>query len=253
MGVAVAGGVFEDSVVTNCEASDAHNNHGCGLSLSGGVVRRCRIVGNKRTKTYQGVSYGAGAYVSGGLLENCEIVGNSSSVKTAGVYLQGGTVRNCLIAGNVGAIDGDALCIPSDAATVAEVVNCTIASNGTSAYPAVCLAKGTLRNTIVYGNVGVNLTKDDLAQVFNSCWPENTSTHDGNIGANPVFRNSRRGDWRLRSSSPCIDVADWQALGATMDEVREMKDCAGARRFAGENVDMGCFENPSSGFSLIVR
>ena len=253
VGVAVAGGVFEDSVVTNCEASDAHNNHGCGLSLSGGVVRRCRIVGNKRTKTYQGVSYGAGAYVSGGLLENCEIVGNSSSVKTAGVYLQGGTVRNCLIAGNVGATDGDALCIPSDAAAGAEAVNCTIVTNGTAAHPAVYLAKGKLRNTIVYGNAGVNLTKDDLAQVFNSCWPENTSTHDGNIGANPVFRNPRRGDWRLRSSSPCVDAADWQALGATMDEVREMKDCANARRLAGENVDMGCFENPSSGFSLIVR
>ena len=253
VGVAVAGGVFEDSVVTNCEASDAHNNHGVGLSLSDGVVRRCRIVGNKRTKTYNVVSYGAGAYVSGGVLENCEIVGNSSSVKTAGVYLQGGTVRSCLIAGNVGATDGDALCIPSDAAANAEAVNCTIVTNGTAAHPAVYLAKGKLKNTIVYGNAGVNLTKGDLAQVFNSCWPENTSTHDGNIGADPIFRNPRRGDWRLRSSSPCVDAADWQALGATKDAVREMKDCANARRLAGENVDMGCFENPSSGFSLIVR
>ncbi len=249
VGVAVAGGVFEDSVVTNCEASDAHNDHGVGLSLSDGVVRGCRIVGNRRTKTYYGVSYGTGAYVSGGLLENCEIIGNSSGAATAGIYLQGGTVRSCLIAGNVGATDGDALCIPSDAAAGAEAVNCTIVTNGTAAHPAVYLAKGKLRNTIVYGNAGVNLTKDDLAQVFNSCWAENTSTHDGNIGADPVFRNPERGDWRLRAASPCVNAGD----NACWEGVANPTDLLGQPRICSRKVDMGCFEKQASDFLMILR
>ena len=257
LAVAVTGGLFCDSVISNCEARRMHMNTGVGLCLSGGIVRNCTIVGNRRTGSFYAAGVAVGAYVDGGVLEGSRILGNTVEAGcggTSGLRVVGGTVRSCLIVGNVGGTEPEALLVPPDAADDVSIVNCTIASNVTASCPAVRLEKGRFLNGIAYGNSGTNLAAADRALVRASCWPENASSRDGNlVNADPLFRSPARGDYRLRRGSPCVDAGLWEALGATREEVRGQADAVGARRLTGLSVDMGCCENDQHGLMLLVR
>ena len=234
-----------------------HMNTGVGLCLSGGIVRNCTIVGNRRTGSFYAAGVAVGAYVDGGVLEGSRILGNTVEAGcggTSGLRVVGGTVRSCLIAGNVGGTEPEALLVPPDAADDVSIVNCTIASNVTASCPAVRLEKGRFLNGIAYGNSGTNLAAADRALVRASCWPENASSRDGNlVNADPLFRSPARGDYRLRRGPPSVAARLGEALGAPREEEPGQADAAGARRLTGLSVDMGCCENDQHGLILLVR
>ena len=232
------------------------------VSVNGGVLRRSVIRNCKDVST--AVSFAL--QLNGGLVDSCVITNNVHEGNDAGdpgaVCVSGSKARlhNSLIAFNRSRYNGAGLRLSNSAA--GEIVNCTIVSNtaargfagvitdSNSVQPVVCC------NNIVAGNVSpetANL-KDSIASWFSySCGPD-LVRGVGNIAADPLFETRRsRPLFSLSRRSPCIDRGSWLALGETKDAVRAQTDLRGAARLSGPEVDIGCYECPLKGFTLLVR
>ena len=155
------------------------------------------------------------------------------------VYINGASarMRNTLVAGNTGTTIGGVRLI-----SAAEFSNCTVAGNVSRSGVAGVKLDGHPSdgiNNLIWGN----LAAGEESEIVNG---ENISfSHIG--GADPLFRNSAKGDYRLRCHSPCIDaghVTDWMNAGF---------DAAGARRLVGASVDTGCYENPQHGVMILLK
>ena len=195
-----------------------------------------------------------GVLVTAGTLVNSVVDGCYAYNKgCGGLRLEGKDARavNVLVAGNAAAFNAQGAQVVSGA-----FVNGTVAGNGTNAVPSAAALKlegGTFENGIVWANgacaAQVARTGGTIAR---SCFPEATGT-DGNLSADPRFRNPVRGDWRLKGSSPCIDAGDWRALGAERGAVCAAEDLLGAPRLRGRDVDLGACECHAGGLMLFVR
>jgi hypothetical protein len=215
--VRIGGGTLEDStIVTNTSASSAWCG---GLYLSSGVARRCRILRNN-----SGGSWVGGVYFSGGRLENSLIAGNrGGSAYGNGIDMEGGAL-----------------------------VNCTVASNS----PAAGLGSGVYRtgggitNSIIYGN-GTNGPNDNYygaaSAAWYSCAPELTNSAQGNVTADPKFRDIRILDCHLRGGSPCMNK------GITLSGMTSQTDLDGGSRVVGGKVDMGAYEATFLGSVFMIR
>ena len=131
-----------------------------------------------------------------------------------GVY--DATAVNCILVGNfrAGAGGGD-------------IYNCVSTRNGygttaTRAY-----------NSIVKDNHEQNATS--YASYYYCCTGPMPSNGKGNITNAPLFVSAGKGDFRLRSDSPCIDAG-------TNEWCITQTDFAGNRRIQGSRVDIGCYE-----------
>ena len=238
-GVGILGpGRLISCVVTNnyaWETVDGYSGGGVCMTDSGAVVRDCLIANNHAqyglTDTREDTRHGGGIAMTAGLVENCIIRDNVAYGNYGGIYQMGGTVRNCLVDGNWSPKkDNQGVGVT---AASASFVNNTVVTNGCADRPAgigANLAAGTVRNSVFWGTVGSDASQGG-ATVANCLFG----------GASP-FRNPARGDWRLRSGSPCIGAGDWTALGASPEAVRAMRDLGGQPRLFGGQVDIGCFE-----------
>ena len=208
------GGVIEDCVIRGASGS-GWSQHGLGIFLYGGRASRCRIMNNSSTAdNSQG---GAGLGASAGLIEDCLIASNSC-MSAGAVYLTGtATMLNCTITANTGTKYAGVYC---DSDNV-RVINCAIFGNVAKHTPEGKVYRGT---TAVYANCASDLEI-----------PGATDCLVGQSG----FREASNGDYRPGASSICLDAGlprvDYGAVGAT--------DLAGLPRVAGENVDIGCYEN----------
>lgn len=214
--------------------------------------------------------------------------GQNANHKAAVHVHQGGTLRNSLVVGNKitqkGLIDGSygtrsgAVVLWGDAT----VENCTIADNliwhdaGLTIVPDDITKSYTLynpiaRNNIAWGNIATN--RDDgtsfrcdvrdisapkvdgaggyLAdpRVSTTCALELTVENDrGNFSADPRFRRAAKGNYRLRSGSPCIEGGvelEWMTADAT--------DLDGTPRKQSAKPSMGCYEGIPAGLSILVK
>jgi len=197
---------------------------GGGVYCLTGTVRRCLLTKNRAWG-------GGGVYChTGGRVEDCAIVDNYGGISGGGVVVHGGTILRCRIMRNWALNGGGARafygCLIGNS-TIAEnmgggpsgillqdtsvVHNCTITANlvtyddecgGIS-----CHSGGIVRNSIIYGNEGVNW------QTFTNIWPTNVASYaytcttplppgTGNITNDPQLTPS----YRLKSTSPCIDA-----------------------------------------------
>jgi hypothetical protein len=68
----------------------------------------------------------------------------------------------------------------------------------------------------------------------------------GNQESDPLFKNLAAGDLRLRHGSPCINAGLYQ------DWMDEACDVAGQPRILNKYVDIGAYENPLPGGTLII-
>ena len=119
-----------------------------------------------------------------------------------------------------------------DAASAATIVNNTIAANpggGVRAWGSAC----TVANCIIWGN-GEDLCGPPATY---SCVQDPTKGI-GNIASYPHFVAPARGDYRLRSYSPCIDAGT--AGPVTPDD----RDIDGYPRNFRRGVDIGAHEKP---------
>lgn len=207
--------------------------YGGGVYVAAGTVRACIVTGNNAGGRF---SEGGGIYLTaGGLVENSLIVGNRDSggdrSQGGGIRMTGGIVRNCTITGNSANREGGGIYRTGGVVTNSIIVN-NFAVNG-------------------IGNHNVDGQTSAFAY---SCSPDLIDGVDGNITADPVFRdpgedhglNHVRGDYRLNYAlSPCRNA------GINQPWMLTAVDLAGLPRILMGNVDMGCYETPPPRGSLI--
>lgn len=232
-GIVLSAGLVIDSIIRGSYVNGGGaDKRGSGVRIFGGTVSRCVVSNN----TAQGIAYGGGVYLDGGRLENSLVVDNVADRTGGGVQNVGGTVVNCLVCDNVAAQSGTGVFQSNGS-----LLNLTIADNRTNTADVVgCnVTGGTMKNCIVWGNEGtVQLSaSDEIAGDSSNWW-----------AANPLFKSVARGDYRLKSSSKCIDKGDdtaWEDLSGAVD-------LKGGPRLLNKHVDIGCYECALRGLVLIL-
>jgi hypothetical protein len=179
---------------------------GGGLDITGGITHLtgCLITQNSAVGQH-GWGGGALTVLDGVLsLSDCRVVDNASPGGAGGLRIGAGTklsVFRTLIAGNSGspAIHID------DASGV--FVNCTVADNSAGAFLFSTSSQGnSLVNSILWGNGTSDI--EGYAPVVQYSDVQRGFEGSGNIASDPLFLDPQRGDYRLRSASPCIDAGD---------------------------------------------
>ena len=222
------GGVWcasSNAFVTNCVIVDnVATNQGGGVW--GGTVGRCTLSDNSAP------SGGGAAYAS---LENI-VVSNNTSTGTGGGVFQCG-LNNGLLTANRAEAGGGAY--------GGTLSNCTLSQNqansGGGAESAV------LNNSIIYLNsapTGENTTNCTVNYCDTSPLPD---TGAGNIDADPVFVDVVGANFRLQSTSPCLNAGN-NALVVDPSN----GDLDGNVRISGARVDMGAYELPTGASPVIT-
>ncbi len=228
-GVLVTDSTISGNAIANTlSASYGANADGGGLWLCGGFVDVVNTRIRNNVVQARGTAYGGGLYTEGG------------ATYTAGFYL-----RNCLVAGNFvqglygtlhesgGGVHGQTGNITFD--------QCTIATNkhsGISTWNGAHL----FNNCIVYGNgddlYGRTVHTVTLKNVLlTSGETEYLAASTGVIYGDPMFKDSSKGNFRLRHESPAQDagvVLSWMdASSVDLDDLP---------RIYNSLPDLGCYE-----------
>ena len=226
-----------------------YDGTGGGAFLDGCTVSNCLVSGNS---AFNG---GGGLYVdnNGLTLSRSLVSGNvaddgDGGANGGGVYCDGGAlaVNNCLLIANRAANNGGAIYAYGDTT----VNDSTIGGNSANYGGGLCCnSSATLNNSIVQGNTANNHQNYYLdSSSFDHCCTTPDPGGAGNVIADPLFLGN--GNYRLRSSSPCVDAG-------TNDTVAGSADLDGNPRIVKGTVDMGAYEfqrllvitNPAAGFS----
>lgn len=232
---AAANTIVSNCVIINCSASD------WGGGASGGTLNDCTLIGNFS----QYGATGGGAFSAN--LNRCLLIGNMTTqagggagsctidrcVFTNNSALVGGgsynsTLTNCVLAGNSTTDRGG-----GDYVSVLN--NCTLAENSS---PNGGGANGSaLYNCIVYHNT----IPDYLGCYMEYCCavPLPDSGY-GNITNSPLFVNEASANFRLQSTSPCINAGKNTYAPFVVD-------LDGNPRIKGGTVDVGAFEFQTPG------
>src|ERR1035441_9533517 len=225
----------------NCRLVANRSRYGGGAS--GGTLLNCVLDGNSAT--------GSGGYDGGfsGILSNCTVTGNSANLSAGGV--SGGTVYNCLITSN-SAASGGGVYVGNN-----RLYNCTICANtatnsggGLGMYYSG--GNATLVNCIIYGNsANSNANWESYGggyydNYYDHCCttPEPKQSFFCITNA-PGFVDWPSGNFRLQTSSPCINAGENWELPLT-------NDLDGRARIAGGTVDMGAYEFQGSGMGEFI-
>jgi len=213
----------------NCLVTDNEATTFAGGTFEGTLIN-CVVTKNKT------VGNGGGGGTMYGTLENCIISENETGGYGGGVY--GGTLKNCLITRNTGYNYGGGV---YGNGTV--LINCTVWGNTLTATSGsgAGVSGGTVLNSIVWGNTMNGGTLANWSAggcaITNSCTMPMPSSYYGadNITDDPMFVNATAGDFRLRLTSPCINMGN----NAHTDSATDLD---GNPRVVGGVVDMGAYE-----------
>ncbi len=242
----------QDTIIEGFDAGQSYGSVRCVYMTAGilsGFTLRKGTTPGLLPSGYHWENSGGGAYLTGGILERCIITGNRANVgEGGGVY--GGTANACYIRGNQAVLGGGAY--------KATLNNCAISGNtfgGGTAYCTLnnCSVVGntafqayaggsfndTVRNTIVYHNILSIPAFGGSANHYGSTFLNSCTTPlpsgSGNITNDPQFVNYTGGNLRLLTNSPCINK------GSNVYVVGSI-DADGNARIVGGIVDMGAYE-----------
>ena len=196
-------------------------------------------------------SNGGGIYCSGTnpMISNCVIIDNSADSTAGGVYK--GTIYNCEIIGNSAENAGGIYnSIVNNSAIIRNsaknngggtyngtVNNCTIIWNAV-ANDGGGTFEGTINNSIIYYNSAKN-NSNRYNGTYNYCCTTPNPSGTGNIIGPPQFVDTNLFNYRLKSSSPCINAGNNSYAPMPVD-------LDGNPRIFDGIVDMGCYESPYS-------
>lgn len=217
----------------NLFSGNSSRQFGGALFNCDGTIQHNRFVGN--------YSYGSGDSGTGGALAECDgtiqnnfITANLAKINGGALAGCKGSIRNNTIWDNVAQQRGGAL---YNCAGL--FFNNTVSRNRASHAGAMADCTAFVANCIVWDNpttVGLQAVENSRPPVF-SCfenWPDDGR---GNLSRNPRFVNPSEGDFRLQSSSPCLDAGNTYYLPQEY-----LVDMNGNGRLAGRAVDMGSHE-----------
>lgn len=189
---------------------------------AGGILENCILSDNS------GVSPGA---VYGGVLNRCHLINNHATNWGGGA--RSSTLNNCLLTGNSADLSGGGV-------YQGTLNNCTLTENS-AVNDGGGAAFATLNNCIAYFNLAPLDPNHLVSTLSNSCSVPSPSGA-GNIPHDPEFVNPPAGDFRLRATSPCIDLGDNSTAPGP-------GDLNGRLRITNATVDMGAYES-NGGYSL---
>jgi len=225
------GGGANASTLFNCLLEGNFAALGGGGGSQGGVLIGCTLSNN--AAGYNGyISRGGGSY--GGTLINSVLVGNQALDFTFGSYGGGSydsRLYNCLVTRNSAENGGGVV------SSFLTMRNCTIWGNTASSFGGGVIGS-TLYNCIVYSNSAPNspnYSTNDIGHLNYSCTTPLPTNGTNNISGEPQFVNTATYDFRLRSSSPCIDAGN-------NSHATNVTDLAGNPRIIHGIVDMGAYE-----------
>ncbi len=223
------GGLIEGFTIRNGKAEDFAT--GGGVSLLGGVLRKCKVNDNEGNSI-------AGVYARNAVIDSCRVYSNQGA-DVGGVTIEESDLVNSLVYANhsmygAGSVKG-----------TGRVLHSTIFGNRSgyfmshfSPYFGISpVFEGSMRNSIVWSEPVIGLWRE---QSFYSCF-DTASDQNGNISLPPRFANIE-GDpstWDLTplNGSPTIDRG---ALETSIEF-----DILGNSRPGGDNaICMGAIESP---------
>ena len=230
------------SIVQNCTFTGTTPDYGgygtyFDVSSSGVLVSNCTFSAITETKSGYGLIYVSG---NDAIFSDCRFTGNST--KGHMIYYhskRGMLVRNCLFAGN----SNSGSLINQNGAYGYTIENCTFAGN-VDTRSALSSDGSTpctnyLVNTVFTAPIEAP-TAVKTVVASNCCLTAllGGESDSGNITPDaPGFKSPAKGDYRLLSTSPCVDAGlhlGWMDASAL--------DLSGRPRINGGAVDIGCFE-----------
>jgi len=209
-----SGGGTYAGTVNNCIISGNSANNGGGTFHS--IINNCTISKNLASED------AGGTYCS--TVNNSTISGNSAGNEGGGTFWY--TINNCIISGNSANNGGG---------TFHSIINnCTISENSAS-HAGGGTFNGSVFNSIIWSN-SASITSNNVCNgnIRYSCtFP--LPYGGGNISNDPEFVSYIDRDWRLESTSPCINAG-------TNAFAPMPVDLDGNPRIIDGTVDMGCYE-----------
>ncbi len=219
-----------------------------GFTISGGYAE-----GSGPTQSGAGMLN----YMNEPTVINCTFTGNYAEYAGGGMmnFDSNPTVINCTFTDN-SAEYGGGMYNAED--TAPSVINCTFVGNlATDSGGGMYNNESTpiVTNCILWGDTPDEIFNDTSSPVvtYSDIDMKNLLaspyTGTGNINADPLFYNSAVGDFRLTSSSPCIDTGNNAAVpsGITHDINGDDRIIDGPDADTDDEVDMGADEFPISG------
>ena len=237
-----AGGVYCEpgAIVSNCIIAGSSAAQDGGGAFRG-TITDCEFYGNSclddgagaceatllRCNLHHNHTDDEGGAMYGGTATACFMTDNTSAGSGGGAFL--GTLRDCLIARNTADNSGGGT-------QESTLYNCTVVGN--QAFAGGGVYGGSITNCIVWDNAGLigpNWEPSGFASPPSHSCSTDLPDSDGNTTNNPAFVDAAGGNYRLLSSSPCIDAG-------TNAVVTTDVDLGGVPRVVFGTVDMGAYE-----------
>ncbi|MFA4907014.1 MAG: LamG-like jellyroll fold domain-containing protein [archaeon] len=198
------------------------------------TIKNCIIIGNS---AFAGSGGGISCWYASAKIKNC-IIKNNSNHGISNAFGNGVLVVNCLIYGNYGTDYGGG--ISAGGGSSPTIINSTIVQNdsyhhtNTGIY---AISGGTVINSIVRDNVGVDVTIIQGTTSVTYSNIEGGFTGEGNIDVDPLFIDPSNSNYHLSDTSPCIGAAS--SSNAPSEDIEHNP----RPNPSGSNPDMGAYEN----------
>ena len=253
--IVVGDGAYTPISTGNKRLMITSRNGALSTIIDGGRTNRCAMLGINVTDTNTVVrgftfqngsseSTNGGGGVFAGSLVNCVIKNNRIGYGDGG-GVRGGQLYQCIIEKNKLWHVRNETATPKGAGVAdARCINCVIVNNDASSHHLLSVSgayKSELDNCIVAANLCYGGYRQIyLCTIVNSCIPEADTIENGNtltdcVIGSPMLVDVQRGDYRLLSSSPCIDAGSSSFLLGT-------EDFLDRSRVVGSAVDIGAYE-----------
>ncbi len=236
-----------------------HDGGGAHLTNNKAYLRNCRLIYNRGNNAGGAITFSGGTLLDCVFSHNlatgeCGDSGDGGAVKLH----NGGNLINCIITDNYSSKStarGGGVCCSWT--TGHRIVNSVIANNRTNGTGGGIGNYGTNTtktkafNTIIWGNYQDNYKNQfgGTSMTFNYCGIEGGYAGTGNINLNasnelgPNFFNPIDGDWRLESTSPCLNAGNNSYVDGSDSLIPVITtDIDGNPRVLASVVDMGVYE-----------
>ena len=223
------GGTVSNVVIRGCGASNYNGSGGAAYLASEHALLTHCVISNCYVQTMNGAGGNKGVLqVEKGRAENCLVsgcycpLGNNETDRPGNAVHIGanGSVVNCTIVRNTMETRG----IVYVSSATSRLINCVVAGN----------TKGDGCDTVFFGGS----VSDPSACVLNCVIdPEDLSG---------TFKDYAKGNYTPNQTGPLYNA------GVTPENAPSV-DLAGNPRVQGLSIDIGCFESPKRGFSVVIQ
>ncbi len=244
---------------TKVSGKPYHDGGGAHLTSSHAYLKNCRIIYNQAVNAAGAITFSGGELWDCVISRNRTVSQSTDAGDAGGVKLHnGGKLINSIVTDNYSvesSARGGGVCCSWRSPGHA-IINCVIANNKTAGTGGGIGNYGTYSsytkayNTIIWGNTrnGISNQIGGTATSLSYCGVEGGYSGTGNYNLStdndavtgPNFYNSDAGDWRLRITSPLLNIG---SNTYTSSPVSVSTDILGNPRIIESIVDLGPYEH----------